>query len=414
MTTHELSFPCASPLRLDASLQCLLETDPRNIYNPYPDIAGIRNYRQSRTQPLTKMTYISSAACWDVIHMHAYHEASHLVLDYTPFKAWGRFLLFLIYGKIWCLLITKEWDEKTQDAWNEIKQLRHELGRAYSAAALSEELLANGLCFFDCKDPQVKAMEKVVIQKAAEDFPHADFEGLYYRTIRPIIEWQRDKLGLVEFLSIFLQALERSEDSSQVFKVTDSQSRCDLLDDSIKGIRSAQQASDWLASATTFEIATIRLLRGKFVEKMRSHKTIGLSMLASALYGVAGGKKLPRLIFNEAKYIRRLPIGGPTKSYIRLFPREVSGRWYFRPKVELHKKGHQADALRTVGWYESIFEQLTRNPNHLICPNYIPGCCSCSLSQKQAMTRLSKWASDGKFGMNGSRRDLPAECSVEI
>jgi hypothetical protein len=88
MTPHVLSFPCASSLRLDAALQYLLETDPTNIYNPYPDIAGIRSFHQARTQPLVRITYLSFCAYWDVMYLHLCHELGHLLLDHTPFKVW--------------------------------------------------------------------------------------------------------------------------------------------------------------------------------------------------------------------------------------------------------------------------------------------------------------------------------------
>jgi hypothetical protein len=416
MTPHVLSFPCPYPLRLNDALRRVLETDPRNVYNPCPDIAHSQNYRRSYTQPLSRILYLPYDASRTVESLNTSHEYAHLhFLDFTPFKAWGRIILCLAYACIGNLLRATEWNAETQEAWNFLNRVRHDLGRAYNAVALSEELLANAICFVMCAEPPDKAYEKVVIQKAAEDFPAFDFEGLYYRTFKPFIMWHREEPVLLQWLGLFLQAIGVSKDC---FEVIESQSRCELLDNSIKEMRSAQQAVKWITQVISMdEASTILAYKAGLVWLIRSKnfkKFNGMREVATAMHMMTNGRKMPRIVFNIKKYAERLGIFPAFRPWYRLYPREISGQGYIGGVIEEQEKKYQGDALRKVAMYESLFEQLTRNPAHFFCPHYVPGTCSCPLSLKQSMTRLSQWITEGKFGTCINRRDIPSECCVPI
>jgi hypothetical protein len=238
MTPHVLSFPCPSPLRRDVTFQRLLEADPRNIYNAYPDLADILSLGQARTQPLPRMTYLPNYTSTVEERLIVCHEVGHFLWDFTPFKVWGRYLLCCAYEWIYVLLRATEWDEETQESWNKIKWIRHELERAFYSFSLSEELLATSISF-DFTDMQ--QYEKAVVQKAAENFPNADFEGLYFKTFKPLMKLRKGSGFLFISLGFFLQAVRVLKTG---YEVIDSDSRCKLLDESISEFKNAQQVID--------------------------------------------------------------------------------------------------------------------------------------------------------------------------
>jgi hypothetical protein len=427
MKATGFSFPCPCPARSkDEELERLLKTakkDPHKIYNPYPQIARLKNLGQARTNPLSNIRYLSTItnpnSCLDE-GLTCAHELKHLVSGHTPAKMLARLLLSQAFDSLSDLLGRFTWDSEIKKRWAEIVKINYDLSSICSAITLSEELVATAFSFEACSklfSEDVKALRK----KEEEIVKHTklpDFERLYFQTFKKVMRWSFEEQGLSLgiFLEMFLQGIKisrspralRVEDGAECgLVVVDSTKRCQALAEWVNFISSGKALYDWLINTlhgthevTAFFTAWETLDDLKDLSEERKYLWIFMQ----------GSDDLDKA---EWTY------NPPKQVSVVLEPLEFHKEWHITYTHNSTDESPQEEkrALVRILELESLLEQLSSG-NGICCPHFDPwegGCrCDCDPEWKASLNRIAQWAKEGKFDQGkfnrGNWKDLPLEC----
>src|SRR5918992_4495103 len=149
---EEFSFACANTDQSDVSFELFLQTDPRNVYNPFPQIVRRQNFSQPRTQPLARIYYLASTDPlkdeFDVhFGMKIAHESGHINNDVTPAKCWARYLHGSRLQKLYTIMCSEGWNTDTVKNWDSLVEINKLLSVIANRICLSEELMATAESF---------------------------------------------------------------------------------------------------------------------------------------------------------------------------------------------------------------------------------------------------------------------------
>jgi hypothetical protein len=439
------SFPCPNSAQSDVAFENFLKTDPRNIYDPFPQIARRQNFSQPRTQPLARIYYLASTdPLKDELEFHFgikfAHESGHINNDDTPAKCWARYLHGSRLQKLHTILWAESWNAKAVESWDSLVEINKLLSVIANRICLSEELMATAESFVKLEQVvdahsflahwrrklgclEEEAVEYFASEERQPQFP--DF-GPLYGTIKKAITWAMlDESGLLNpSLRIFLQGLHM-EDNLDNWTV-DSHQQCLLLAEQVKRMDNPAQLSDWLMemihqedlyqSGLVFDLKLAKDTKGTVLEALWQVTHRGPKS-PEGLYG-----PIPKnLSFNSKDYLF-----SKSRLHIFIFPRLLGSQWYIQPSVLLERENTmcvetkylESDPVMVLLKLEALLEQVTARDG-ICCPYYryspdSPEACECHQSWKRALVRILQWGREGKFGPGGTWRDLPPECSCGV
>jgi len=269
MRATGFSFPCPPPTSSnDEAFERFIRTvkrEPWKIHNPWPLIAGLKTYRQARTQPLIMTRYLPSSVPGDyksslekeLTHLH---EVFHDMNDYTPAKLLARLLLSQAYEKVWSLLRGRIWDSEMEKRWVELNKIKTHLSNVCGAITLSEELLATATSILACTYEYWEEQE-VVRQKEKEIVAHHTNLSRYLQAFKKVMllaSQQEEYRLILTYLGLYLQGIQECRSQKGIlvnyagkhkFFVVDSDKRCRILAEWVNAMSSGKDLHTWLLHA---------------------------------------------------------------------------------------------------------------------------------------------------------------------
>jgi hypothetical protein len=439
MRAEGFSFPCPTTERLSAVIEPFFKANPQSVYNPFPLLARRRNFRQARTQPLTRIYYWPTVnddfeEAYEVVEF-LHEHGGHIKYHDSPAKALARYHQAARFLRLDKILRAEKWDSDVEKSWNSLCKISKQLSAIANHILLSEELLATAACFeifgravntFSDYAPWRRDLEKLEDATVAyyegkevcQLFP--DFRILYFGTIKKVITWASldDPTVLDKLVSTFLQAIHISEDSGSW--AMDSHQQCLLLAEQVKRMDNPVQLSDWLSELIVQEDYFLSGIT--YLKKLADE---GRGTVAEDLWRIAYGTTTPNGLINPMPKkitLENLPCND--RLSIVLTPTLHDKQWYINigqiNKLEgaSHYNYIESEPVQVVLKLEALLEQL-EGRDGICCPYYrykrnMPEACMCHPGWKKSLLRILQWAREGKFGPGGTWRDLPPECSSRI
>jgi hypothetical protein len=399
---------------LSGSMKQLRLTPPRY---PWPLLAGLTTYRQARTQPLIRTSYLpttdprlySSGFYNFKDSITSTHESFHLVTDTTPAKILARFVLSQAFDNLSALLRKCTWDSEMEKSWIQFVKNTNFLQAICESITLSEELLATAVTMEYCGTPEGQELEEILT-----NYPEM---SLYLQPFRKLIQRNDYSPGTLSLLLLVLQAIKASRSPSALhvhdgakygFLVVNSAKRCRIVAERVRDMSNGKECMDWISRTLLKENEFISYAKAwqLFAELRDTSKE------CYYLWIIMHGQEALKVV-DDSKQIRRTH--GADRLRVILYPIEIHKEWYVTYTFEpLTHRPQESEALGRILAFESLLDQLIA-ARGMCCPFYNPLIgCLCDPSWKQSLNRLAQWAKEGKFDHGRSYRgnwmDLPQEC----
>jgi hypothetical protein len=410
------SFPCPCPAKSeDKAFERFIKTaqkEPSKIYNPFPLLAGLKTYRQARTQPLMRTMYLPTSCPYicdrfGLEEQLTYnHEKYHLENDFTPAKMFARLLLRDTLCNLWPLLEGFSWDSEMEKCWNAVVKNNGRIWAICRSITLAEELLAIAASFEACRRSYdlgaLGEKEREIMATHTKLSPH-------FQAFKKAMLWVRDVDSLLGWLEIYLQGTKlcRQRTCDEWIHIVDSEQRCRILTENINTMSNGNELLDWLLRMSSkrnelvsFSAAWQILVNNKNLDYI--DKFFWILMRGRPKDGEVEEVNLD---FVPTKYFEL------NRVEAFLYPVEFNGEWYITYSILSHNESPaEVDALYNILGFASLLEQLTSG-NGICCPHYHPlEGCHCYPDWREALNRILQWAREGKFGYGGIWRDLQPEC----
>jgi hypothetical protein len=257
-----LSFACPHRASRDCAYRRFVDSAPEDVFNAWPELAGLKSYEQARTQPLLRVVYVPSFRLGEYDStlekkIERLHEAFHVHFDLTPAKTLARILLIPIYSNLHFIMGATDWNTEAQKCWNSLVKLNSRLVDLFELLSPSEELLVTASSFNEAQyrlkvDPaSLVPIEQRHVAYLSELLRALNFEipidRLYYGTFKKLAQWMGEESRhpkLVHLVATFLQGI-RSK-SEYGLEDVDAKERIKLLHENIQNIKNGYQFVNWL------------------------------------------------------------------------------------------------------------------------------------------------------------------------